>query len=420
MRHAIFAHPAVALFVLGTPTLLAETTPRRPFPAHVNYAGAAIHVSNFSQAQQDADVRAAYDDWKKNYVIKLERVTGQCRIAFGKNSPIRSKTVSEGQGYGMVITALMAGYDTQAHGIFDGLWAFSRAHPSSVDPRLMAWEVPTSSGDQPDSAFDGDADIAYALLLAEREWGSGGKVDYLACALRTISGIKASTIGTQSHLPLLGDWVGTTTNSGRYTQWQTRSSDWMTGHFRTWGRATGDASWSLVVSATQSSAAQLQANFSPLTGLLPDFAIANTTSPYQPKPAGGNFLEDRNDGNFNYNACRDPWRIGTDAVLNNDASSLARMRKLSAWIENATGGHPLKIRAGYTLDGTPISGSNYFTSVFVAPFGVAAMTGKGQQKWLNKIYSAVRGTREDYYEDSVTLLCMLVMTGNFWDPTVTP
>lgn len=394
----------------------AETLPQVPFPAHSAYPGAAIRVSNFSQAQQDSDVRAAYDDWKASYVIQLTTTPVQYRIAFGKRNPNQSKTVSEGQGYGMVITALMAGYDPQAKEIFDGLWAFSRAHPSVVDARLMAWQVPTAKGDDADSAFDGDADIAYALLLADRQWGSGGTVEYMARAREVIAGIKASTIGTQSHLPLLGDWVGASRNSGKYTQWQTRSSDWMPGHFRSWGRATGDDSWSVVVTTIQDAGTKLQTDSSPTTGLLSDFIVSNIRSPFTPKPAGANFLEDKNDGNFYYNACRDPWRIGTDAILNNDATSLAQSRKLSTWIEKATGGNPRKIRAGYKLDGTPVTGSNYFTSVFVAPLGVAAMTSASQQKWLNGIYSAVRGARENYYEDSVTLLCLIVMSGNFWDP----
>jgi hypothetical protein len=45
------------------------------------------------------------------------------------------------------------------------------------------------------------------------------------------------------------------------------------------------------------------------------------------------------------------------------------------------------------------------------------MTGPTQQAWLNSIYDAVYATHEDYYEDSVTLLCLLVMTGNYWQPS---
>jgi hypothetical protein len=107
--------------------------------------------------------------------------------------------------------------------------------------------------------------------------------------------------------------------------------------------------------------------------------------------------------------------MGTDALLNNDSTSLAQVRTMSTWVQAAAGGKPLRIRAGYRFNGKPLPGSNFFTIVFAAPFGVAAMTEPFQQQWLNNVY--VRGTHEDYYEDSVTLLCLLVMTGNYWDPT---
>lgn len=394
----------------------AGPAPHHPFPQHVTYAPGTIKPNSHSQAQQDTDVRNAYTAWKTSYVLAVPATPSQHRIAFGKASPNKTKTVSEGQGYGMVITALMAGADPQAQTVFDGLWRFVREHPSTGDSRLMAWQVPTAKGDKPDSAFDGDADIAYALLLADKQWGSTGAIHYKAEALKMIEGIKTSTIGPASHLPLLGDWV----KGSRHTEWETRSSDFMYGHFRAYGRATEDSTWAQVITATQATATSLQLVYSPVTGLLPDFIVAKTMNPFTPKPAPPKFLEDANDGSFYYNACRDPWRIGTDALLNNDAVSLTHARKMSGWIASATGGDPGKLRAGYKLNGTPAGNSHYFTTAFVAPFGVAAMTNASQQAWLNKIYDSVRLAREDYFEDSINLQCLLVMTGNFWDPTLMP
>lgn len=386
----------------------------RPFPQHVSYVAGTLKPTNYTQAQQDTDVRNAWQAWRTSFVVAVNPT--QYRVAAGKAGADKARTVSEGQGYGMVLSAIMAGSDSTARIVFDGLWRFSRAHPSSREHRLMAWEVPTASGDQADSAFDGDADIAYALLLADAQWGSAGTVNYKAEALKVIAGIKAATIGKTSHLPMLGDWVNDPDSS--YTEWQTRTSDFMYGHFRAYRRASNDASWDLVLKITQAAASSIQANFSASTGLLPDFLVPQTTVPYKPKPAPSKFLEDPNDGSFYYNACRDPWRIGTDALINGDATSLAQARKMSAWIAATVGNDPKKVRAGYKLTGQALKGSDYFTTVFVAPWGVAAMTNPSQQAWLNKVYAAVRTTREDYFEDSVTLMSMLVMTGNFWDPTL--
>lgn len=37
-----------------------------------------------------------------------------------------------------------------------------------------------------------------------------------------------------------------------------------------------------------------------------------------------------------------------------------------------------------------------------------------QQTWLNTAYDLVVKSREDYYEDTVTLLCLFTLSGNFW------
>ncbi|NWG75203.1 MAG: hypothetical protein HXY24_11440 [Rubrivivax sp.] len=190
----------------------------------------------------------------------------------------------------------------------------------------------------------------------------------------------------------------------------------MPAHFRAYGRATNNLVWSEVISNSQAVITTLQANYSPATGLLPDFVEPTSSTDHTPKPADAGFLEGPNDGKYNYNAGRDPWRLGTDALLNNDPVSLAQTRRISEWAFTATGGNPQNIQAGYELNGTPLA--NYFTTFFAAPLGVAAMTVPTQQTWLNAIYDTVHNTHEDYYEDSVTLLCLLVMTGNYWDPSL--
>jgi hypothetical protein len=276
----------------------------------------------------------------------------------------------------------------------------------------MTYRVPSISGDD-NSAFDGDCDIAYALLLADRQWGSGG-IDYRAAADQTLAAILASTIGLDSHLPLLGDWEDA--SDPQYNQYTPRSSDFILDHFRAFGRATGAPAWPAVVAASQQVVTRLQAQYSPGTGLLPDFIVPVSSTNHAPRPAPANFLEGPYDGGYYYNAGRDPWRIGTDALLNNDAASLAQTRKISSWAKAATGGLPASFRSGYGLNGTPLASSNFFTIFFVAPLGVAAMTLPTQQQWLDDVYDAVDDTFEDYYEDSVTLLCLLVMTGNYWDP----
>jgi endo-1,4-beta-D-glucanase Y len=387
----------------------------RPFPQHTRYATGSILPNHRSRALLDNDVRAYYDYWKATYVINAgvsKEGNPLYRIAFGKDHPGSDVTVSEGQGYGMMIMPLMAGYDPEAQTIFDGLWEFVRAHPSEIDPRLMDWYYPDMENGNV-SAFDGDTDIAYGLLLADAQWGSAGRINYRAEAETLMRAILESTIGSESHLPMLGDW--TEQNGEVYSQYTPRSSDFMLVNFRAFGRATKDPVWTDIIWQSQYVMKEIQTNYSPQSGLLPDFIVL-AGGAHIPQPAPPDFLEGPHDGHFNYNAGRVPWRVGSDALLNDDEPSRAIVQKISHWIENSANGDPAHIRAGYDLDGNPLENSNYFTTFFVAPMGVAAMNDPSQQEWLNAVYDSVYDQRIDYYEDSINLLCLLVMTGNAWTP----
>ncbi len=410
----------LAAFCVGCPPDGESPQLLRPFPQHVPYTAGSLLPSTRSQAMLDEDVRNAYDRWKANYVAAAAPGAGgvaRYRIKFGLEAD--SPTVSEGQGYGMLIVALLAGHDPDARNVFDGLFRFSFDHRSLNDSRLTdfwvnADESPDDLGD--DTAFDGDADIAYALLLADAQWGSEGDINYRAEAFTVLQGQLESVVGPTSRLPLLGDFVdpaGETINE--YTP---RSSDFMPGHFRAFARASGNGAWTQVTEATQAAITSIQANHSPATGLLPDFLVPVSAEDHTLMPAPADFLEGPHDGHYSYNAGRDPWRIGTDWLINGSAESRAQVQNISTWAATSTGGDPQLVKPGYLLDGTPIPPGDYFTSFFAAPLGVAAMCTPGQQAWLNALYDAVRVREEGYYEDSVTLLCMIVMTGNFWDPTM--
>ncbi len=390
----------------------AAAVPKRPFPQHQSYAAETLRPNHFSQSQMDQHVRDFYDAWKARFLVDAgQDDAGRplFRVAFDQGSPV---TVSEGQGYGMMITALMAGHDPQAQSLFDGLWRFARRFPSGGDPRLMSWRIEDgviTGGNN--SAFDGDADMAYGLLLAHAQWGDTGVVDYGAAARALISAILSATVGPQSKLPTLGDWVGF--NGAAHNQWTPRSSDFLPAHFRAFGRFTQEPAWSEVVRACQKAITSLQAGDSRATGLLPDFMLCDDDIDCVAAPAG--FLEGAHDGAFYYNAGRDPWRLGLDVLLNGDERSRAQVRPFLDWVVEASGGQAAQIAAGYQLDGTPIG--QYATSFFIAPMGVAAMTDIRRQAFLNNVYSFVYDRREGYYEDSVNLMCLLAMTGNFWDPT---
>ena len=396
----------------------AQFAPQHPFPQHIEYTAGVLRPSHRTQAQQDDDVRALYAEWKTRYLVAAgTEPDGHPRYRVRVGRSAGDRTVSEAQGYGLLITALMAGHETAAQTIFDGLLEFAKDHPSEIDPRLMDWrveadEVPDPSGN--DSAFDADADIAYALLLAQEQWGGDGRFDYAQEAAQVLAGLLESVVGPASRLPMLGDWVDPDGTS--FSQWTLRTSDLFPDHFRAFERATGQSVWGDVRDAAQSTIDFVQTTYAPISGLLPDFLEPVSPTDHTVRPADPNFLEGPNDGAYYYNSTRVPLRLATDALLWGDLVSTNQVRRISLFIEAAANATPSAIRAGYALDGTPLSGSGYFTTAFAAPLGVAAMVTPSQQAWLNALYDAVRLSDENYYEDTLTLLSMLLMSGNFWGP----
>ncbi|MEV7005829.1 glycosyl hydrolase family 8 [Streptosporangium sp. NPDC051022] len=371
-----------------------------PFGGHtIPYAAGTLRPSG-EPAALDRTVVEAYERWKAAFV------RNRCG-SFQVISPDADHPhVAEAQGYGMVITATMAGADPDARKIFDGLVDYVLAHPSTGNPDLLAAEQNTSckSVNGGDSATDGDLDVAYGLLLADRQWGGSGRHDYRRLAVRHIAAIKASEVDPDTHLLTLGDWATPDDPLHRLS----RSSDWMIDRFRAFEKATGDADWATIRTAHQDLIAALQKRHD--TGLLPDFVRDG-------KPAKGKVLEDKHDGAYFWNALRDPWRIGDDAVTGGDPRSIAAARKLTAWIRSTTGGDPGRITAGYELDGTPIGEEG--EPAFIAPFAVAALAEPSAQTWLDALWKTMASTTfgsDDYFAASVQLQAMITVSGNRWTP----
>jgi endo-1,4-beta-D-glucanase Y len=383
------------------------SSPSYTFGSHPMPYPSDVLLPSGSQASLDQATEQAYDTWKATYL--KQGCGGYYVLSGGGTGPNVGDTVSEGHGYGMVITAFMAGYDPNAKLIFDGMYNFFHQFPTTNHQNLMSWTVNVAGGcqiptGQSDSATDGDLDVAFALLLAEKQWPGNG---YLAKAQAVIADIKSGDIHATTSEPLLGDWA--TTGDPQYNA--TRPSDFMLDHFRSFGNATMDTSWTTTSNAVYGLISTLQAGYSPTTGLLPDFVVNTTTTP---APAPANYIEGPGDGQYNYNSCRTPWRISTDYIVGSDARAKAAIQPINAWIMSHTGNDPSKILDGYTLAGGKGAGQSGPSSAFSSPFGVAAMLGTNQT-WLDAIWST-RQINEDYYADSITMLCMIVMSGNWWAP----
>lgn len=401
----------IGLMVLNFQLLAQKAA--RPFPQHVKYVKGTIIPNNVSQKDLDNSVKSFYILWKERY-ISTNCNNGQYFVLFGTDKPSTKQCVSEGQGYGMMIVALMAGYDRKAQATYDGLYRYYKAHPSKRSAKLMAWAQNKNCKDiSGSSATDGDMDIAYSLLLADKQWGSKGDIDYLSEARAMMGEIMKQEINPKTLSVMLSNSI----EHDSKDYFDMRSSDFMPAHFKEFRYVTGDAKWDKAVDRNYSLFKLIQTKFSPDAGLLPDFILHTNGKPI---PAKGKYLESVYDGSYNYNACRVPWRIATDYILYGDMRSKAIADKINTWIRGTTNGKPDNISAGYSLQGNDLKGRYFEALSFIAPFAVSAMTDQKNQAWLNSVWDYLLKfdvDKYDYYDNSIKMLNMIILSGNYWAPS---
>jgi endo-1,4-beta-D-glucanase Y len=398
--------------------------PRHPYGSHrTRYTTGSVLPATVVPAGLDSATAAFYETWKRRYLItgcgdgRAYVFVNADGSDTGGNRDPDSISVSEGHGYGMLITVLMAGHDPQAKTYFDGFYRFFRDHPSRHSSQLMAWNQITgcanaSRGDDgADSATDGDLDIAFALALADRQWGSAGSINYREEARRIMRAIREREINPTTHLPLLGDWA-TVGEPGHY--YGTRPSDFMPDHFKAFRVVASDPVWTAVIDSGYRLLRTVREKHSPAAGLVPDFIRDTNTSP---RPAEPWYLETSHDGHFSYNACRVPWRVATDYLTSGDPRALDLVRPMTAWMRHATQETPRRIGDGYDLSGAALSRQR--AMAFMAPLAVAAMVDAPNQEWLDALWTEiVRTPRQDeeYYGNTLKMLAMIVLSGNWWTP----
>lgn len=391
-----------SLFVLGLCAHSVLASPNFPFPQNLDLQG--ISPTSQSVAQNNQDVRQFYDAWKSSY---LRQAQSGGYYVHGADTDGDGKGTSESHGYGMLITALIAGHDVQAKEEFDGLWDFFDRHRSTINSELMGWKINSQeSSASYSSATDGDMDIAYALLLADKQWGSTGAINYRQEAVDMINkGLKVSDYNPSSHRLMLGDW-----DSNPYTS---RSSDWMPAHLRAYQEATGDQAWTSALNEIYDMVETINETTS--TGLMPDFVTGSTAAPdYN----NDNLTGEKHSGDYFYNAARTPLRIAMDYLHHGESRSKVASDKLVTWVKTQIGSNYdfSKYYAGYTIQGVSLPTADYTDTVFVAPVIVAAATNPNNQAMVNAGWEYIKNQKTNYFSDTVNLLSMLALTGNWWTP----
>jgi len=348
-----------------------------------------------------ADAMAAYDKWKTDLVTS-SGAKGYLRVQRPNSSGAQvDSSNSEGIGYGMLLSVFANDQST-----FDNLWMYSQQF---LDPHgLMNWYIAADGNSVlgMNAATDGDEDMAFALLMADKRWGGKGSLPttYLAAAQKQIGLIWQYEVDPQNNYVLTSGDVedGSVINISYFAP----------AYYREFGKATNAAAnWQkvidesyLVISKTLNPTNGNQSN-----GLLPAWSTpagVPMTPPNTSMP-----LYDQLD------SCRIPFRLAEDFCWNDDPDALAYLQLISGFYTSVG---VANLVDGYDLNGTPhpqfVTAGGPRAASFVGPAGVGAMaTGTTYVTLRDQAYASVATLTDlagsTYYQESWTALSLQMMTG---------
>jgi len=373
---------------------------RYPFPhtrklEHLCYPSAAT----------PEDALRAFEAWRSE-IVTADGARGFLR-ARRPDTPdgVANSTVSEGIAYGMIIAVLC---DQQA--LFDDFYRYALCFENKSG--LMDWYI-APDGSAPlavGAATDSDEDIAWALVMAHRQWGGQGALaePYLRCAKRQIERVWECEVDHARYPDMLlpgDDWRGQNVFNPSY---------FAPHQYRIFAQVTGNAGWLRVIDrgyeivfASLNASSKNHDN-----GLVPAWCNAEGT-PVEAFP--GALM------NYQYDSARLPFRIAQDWAAARDPRALEYLRRVSAFFARVGAA---QIVDGYTLSGEPAPDPraqqpNPGSAVFIGGAAVGAMHDPQYQTFIDACYARVRsGTllaRSRYYNHSWTVLSLLMLSGNFLD-----
>ncbi len=379
----------------------ANETANFPFPQNREPPNCAL-PTRFS----NDDVMAAFEKWRDDTVTG-DGANGALRIQRLESDPVIEgdvhSTVSEGIAYGMLIAVYMNEQE-----LFDQLWRYEQQWLN--DTGLMHWHI-SSGGDRVvgnGAASDADEDMAWALVMADRQWGGGGSLgtNYIDLARGIIDQIwQHEVLDGKLFLPgdSWGDWYSV--NISYFTP----------NYYRTFAEVSGNQGWNDVVQTSYDTMynALNSENGNASNGLVPAWSTS------EGQPNGGVWGPDQQaPTHYQYDSCRTPFRIGLDYCFHGEQRAYDYVQMTSGFF---SGIGVANMTDGYELNGNPRPQFGGLSAAFVGPAGVGGMSDTAHQLFVDEAYEALSGldllVGGAYYDESWTVLALLMMTGNFLDYT---
>lgn len=366
-----------------------------PFPQQVAY-GSGIKPTSQTQTVMNSDVQTKFQQWRARYVVSNLCPTNTKRIDM-TGSDVNS-TCSEGISYGLTTLVFMDNSTNNTKADYDAVFGY---YKSFLNGRgLMKWKI-LSTGLPQDSTFAGDGDelVAFSLLMADKQWGSTGTINYLNEAIRIIKQLEKYNV--QPNYTFADGWGGWI-----FPAYQ------MPYAMKEFGVVNSNTTgWNSTISKAYTLFNYFY-NFNSGTSRSPKYTglMYDTCTPTYA-------AVDTNHKYYGFDACRVPWHLALDYLWNGTSqSTLAQTHptRISAWAKSAWSNNPSNAKQRYNLNGTVPSGT--YTADYgsmVGPMMVGAMAST-DQTWLNTLYNFCRGLSvgSNYFADNILMINMIIASGN--------
>ena len=328
--------------------------------------------------------------------------------ASGSNMYKRGCTVSEGIGYGMLITLFQGDWDA-----FNRLWIYSQAYRNSAYASgrgLMPWLTSSFSWDIPDesSATDADLDIATSLVLA---YYKTGNTAYLSDALTLIAALWDNEVNLSNNLLYSGDtptWKAAANPSYNLSYFSPVA-------LRLFAHVDQNHDWTSVLNAQYTYMMNIQAAG---TGVFPDWSDGSGNAINPPNNSATNTY-----WTFNKESVRIPWRIAWDYYWFSDERAASVLNTLNNFIMARSNNDPLSIPAvNYSWNlsiGADIEGQTLPTQ-WLAAWCATGMAGNSMD-WLNTCTNAVNATAmqtsaSSYFTNILHMMYSQLLNGMYIKP----
>ena len=391
-------------------SVLAGAAPQYPFPQNKQYAYGQIFNPDLKKTE--TAIQQKFADWRKNWVTENVEIDG-VKTAYIKMSDSKILRISSRDiAFGMLLSVYMADATNDAQSLFNQFMnfyhCFAKENKEPKTCKSPSFKIMAGEVYEEDSALvryagvsnpDADMDAALALLLADKQWGSGGAEKYATYAKTLLQDIYDNDIetGEKMHINAFSNYDAAFNPS--YSAFAS---------FEIFAES-GAMSPNVWNTLAKNTAAELALCQDSTTGLVPLWCDYST---HKPVKVQDSYSYEEGPG-FIYDALLVPWRMATAYYWFGDENAKKVNDKLAKWLPYVSYGHASYIRSYYELDGSYLTYGKWDDLAEASGVGLAFSSTDKYDPYLETVYESLMNLNtKTARTETERILELLLLTGN--------